>query len=126
MLVVVSGTSLAKIFEHPGLPLATVDVGFRGNPSRITELSEADIRSRSTAQEDWSIRVNMFGVKALEMSVDDTIHRTAESFARFDSAVRQPAPLRLLFDFPVWCLAAPADISPQDRLVESRGSPDST
>ena len=89
MLVVVGGTSLAKIFEHPGLPLAIVDVGFRCNPSKITQLSEADIRSRSTTQKDWGIRVNMFGVKALEMGVDNTIHRAAKRLASLDAAIRQ-------------------------------------
>jgi len=74
MLIVVGGTSLAEIFEHPCLPLATVDVGFRGNPCQAAKLSEPAIRSRSSTQEDWGIRVNMFGVKALEMGVDDMIH----------------------------------------------------
>ena len=61
---------------------------------------------------------------ALDVGVNDAIHRPVERLARLHPAIEEPSPRRLLLDLAIGRLPIPRYVPPKDRLVEWRGFPD--
>src|SRR5436190_1269325 len=92
VLVVVRGASLAEVLELPGLVLAGLDVGLELYSGQPAEFPETSIRTRPPAQEDGSIGLKVLRHEALNVRVDDTVHRSVERLPGLHSAVVEPTP----------------------------------
>ena len=124
MLVVIGCTSLTQILSEPGFLLARFNIRLGLNLRQRTKLLESQARTRPATTKHRIIGAWIDRQDALDVSVNDSVHRPVESLARLHSAVEDPTPLRLLFRLSIGRISTPRGVSPQDWLMERSGLPD--
>ena len=101
MFIIVRRASLAEVLQDPGLLLVGLDLRFRGDANHLAECAESVVGPSATTRKDRSVRIWHLGLKALDVLLHDPVHRTEECLASLDPAKEEPAPRRLLLDFPI-------------------------
>src|SRR5262249_4306948 len=92
VLVVIRGTSLAKVLELPGFFRAGLHVRSRPNTREGAKLLKPGIGPRSAAEKDSGVRIDSLRYDTPQMRVYDPVHRPVEGLARLHPAVEQPPP----------------------------------
>ena len=72
--------------------LPSLDIRPRLDAGEVAELSEANVGACSTAKEDRVVRMRIFRHDALNVRVNDTVHRPEKRLAPLHSAIEQPSP----------------------------------
>ena len=90
VLVAIRGTGLAKVLEFPGLVFSSLDVQLELNTSEVAEFLKLNIGARSAAEENGLVRDRILRHEALDVSVNDTIHRPVEGSSRFHATIEEP------------------------------------
>src|SRR5271157_238667 len=92
VLIVVRGTSLAEVLEHPGLVFTILHVCLGHDAGQIAELPKSSVRARSSPKEKRIVGARILRHDALDVGVDDAIHRPVKSLARLHPTVEEPSP----------------------------------
>ena len=120
VLVVVSRAGFAQVLEQPGPLAAGLEIRFRLDSRQAAQSDETRIRPRPSSKKDGRIGLGIRRQDAPKMSMDRTVQWSVKGLARLLPAIVEPAPGRSLLDLPIWALAAPGYVSPEDRRVVRR------
>src|SRR6185369_16600174 len=118
MFIVVFRAGLPEILQELRFFFAGFKVGLWFDLCQRTQFLKPFIWPRTTAQKYWSIWLRVFWHEALEVRMHNSVHRTVKGFAGLHPPIEQPTPWRMFLHLPIRRLPTPADMSPENRLVE--------
>ena len=101
VLVVVCRTCFPKVLEFPRLLHPGFDVRPRLDAGQCAQFLEACVRARSPAQKNGGFRIGVLWQDALEMRMNDTIHRPVKRLSCLHAAIEQLPPFGPLLEFPI-------------------------
>ena len=118
LLVVVRCTRLAEVLERPGTFFASLEACLGLDAGEIAELLETAVGVGSAAEGHGIIPARSVWHDALDVCVNEAIHRPVEGLARLHPSIEDPSPAKLIFDLAVRQVPIPRHMPP--KIVVSR------
>ena len=111
--------------QSSSLPVSAFVLGrSRLDAGNLAQVLKPNIRARTSSEEHRIVRNWIPRHDALDVSMNNPVHRSIERLSGLDATIEQPTPARGLFHFAVGRLPIPGDMAPENRLVGRCRFPD--
>ena len=106
VLVVVRRRSFSQIFQHPQFLFTGLYILLWPDSRQFAQELKLFVGTRSATGENWFVRLRRFRSDALQVSVNNAVHRPVKLLVGLHAAVVQPT-VPTLFALTVWWLRTP-------------------